>query len=612
MAFCSNCGNTITDDTLFCGKCGEKQEITPPVTPTPPPQNISPPPVTNPTAPVTNPTAPPAVAVEIPSYVPEETPLPEESQVYQESGDFESKSPVKTILAVVLSIVFILGVGGGSGYFLWNHLNSDSDSSSSASKEDDEDSESDEDGESDENGEVFEENGGETAENRPETAVTVKINQVDSQNFPTVRLYASITDSTGLAVDLVEMTDFSITEVVDSASSQGMTVSSVKQLKNETVSMNLVLNTGETMGQSEKLANARGGAAVFLSTLSNTAVELTIFNDFVMVPYAFTTELSAMTSTVQNISSLGGGSALYDATSSALLQTHEQSGAKAVVIATDSNDTASNYSYQNVVSLAQNTGIPVYIIGIGEGLDQNTLQNLANECGGAYYSCSVGGLTAEITAVFEEIHTKISSQYLLEYTSTTTANQDVFRSITLANSSESPLKGTGDVNYIPIADISGSFQEDYASVDYILSDSSTKVLTDADLSGLSLAQLRIARNEIYARHGRMFLDPMLNQWFYAKDWYLAIGTKYSPNQFNQMSSPLSKIEQDNIQVIIKYENYITDYELIFPHASTELLADYDMALTDAVLKQALSQMDYMEQTDILSQNRQLINAVIGG
>jgi hypothetical protein len=45
--------------------------------------------------------------------------------------------------------------------------------------------------------------------------------------------------------------------------------------------------------------------------------------------------------------------------------------------------------------------------------------------------------------------------------------------------------------------------------DYIIADSANKTLKDKDISGLTTAQLRIARNEIYARHGRMFKDPLL-------------------------------------------------------------------------------------------------------
>ena len=57
------------------------------------------------------------------------------------------------------------------------------------------------------------------------------------------------------------------------------------------------------------------------------------------------------------------------------------------------------------------------------------------------------------------------------------------------------------------------------SGDYVIPDSSTRYLTNADLNGLSEWQIRIARNEIYARHGRIFKSDDLADYFASKSWY---------------------------------------------------------------------------------------------
>ena len=44
-------------------------------------------------------------------------------------------------------------------------------------------------------------------------------------------------------------------------------------------------------------------------------------------------------------------------------------------------------------------------------------------------------------------------------------------------------------------------------------------LTLAQIQGLSRRDLRLLRNTIYARHGRPFKSPLLNQYFALKDWY---------------------------------------------------------------------------------------------
>ncbi len=54
---------------------------------------------------------------------------------------------------------------------------------------------------------------------------------------------------------------------------------------------------------------------------------------------------------------------------------------------------------------------------------------------------------------------------------------------------------------------------------YILPKSDKEKLTRADLEGLTKEQLRLARNEIYARHGMIFGVSDLDNYFATKSWY---------------------------------------------------------------------------------------------
>lgn len=95
--------------------------------------------------------------------------------------------------------------------------------------------------------------------------------------------------------------------------------------------------------------------------------------------------------------------------------------------------------------------------------------------------------------------------------------------------------------------------------DYILDYSAEYELTEKDLEGLTPEQLRIARNEIYARHGRRFLDEELNEWFCSKEWYLELPEKYSPEEFDSLSpNPLSELERKNAAFISEYEKKIEE------------------------------------------------------
>ncbi|GFI35894.1 hypothetical protein IMSAGC015_00053 [Lachnospiraceae bacterium] len=90
-----------------------------------------------------------------------------------------------------------------------------------------------------------------------------------------------------------------------------------------------------------------------------------------------------------------------------------------------------------------------------------------------------------------------------------------------------------------------------SSGDYIFPNSDTEYLTDADVSGRSKADLRIGRNEIMARHGRIFDSADLKAHFESKSWYS--GT-VSPKEFDaNVDARLNDVERANIEMIKKYE-----------------------------------------------------------
>lgn len=80
--------------------------------------------------------------------------------------------------------------------------------------------------------------------------------------------------------------------------------------------------------------------------------------------------------------------------------------------------------------------------------------------------------------------------------------------------------------------------------DYILPESSIRLITAADLIGMTKEQLRYARNEIYARHGRTFKDQALQEYFNKMSWYQARVT--ADDFFEDM---LSQLEKDNVKYI---------------------------------------------------------------
>lgn len=86
-------------------------------------------------------------------------------------------------------------------------------------------------------------------------------------------------------------------------------------------------------------------------------------------------------------------------------------------------------------------------------------------------------------------------------------------------------------------------------LDFVFPYSDSMYLEVSDLQGLSAEECRIARNEIYARHGRIFQDIDLQTYFEQFDWYEGL---YTADEFDE--SVLNKYEKANRDLIVKYES----------------------------------------------------------
>ena len=87
-----------------------------------------------------------------------------------------------------------------------------------------------------------------------------------------------------------------------------------------------------------------------------------------------------------------------------------------------------------------------------------------------------------------------------------------------------------------------------AEEEWIFPDSNTVLLTKSDLEALSAEECKIARNEIYARHGRKFNDAFLQSYFESCEWYQ--GT-VEADSFNEQE--LNETELANRNLIAEYE-----------------------------------------------------------
>lgn len=161
-------------------------------------------------------------------------------------------------------------------------------------------------------------------------------------------------------------------------------------------------------------------------------------------------------------------------------------------------------------------------------------------------------------------------------------------SISISDSSLNTDSYSYDTNYYSNIDTYNEYDE------YMVWGTDSGYFSKEYFEQLSDYELRIARNEILARHGRAFKDEELQEYFNNKSWYTPI---YSPEEFDSnMESMLNGWEKANIEVIKEVEaeraNYAestyvevsapdgyvnlrsgpgTEYDIILPISNGELL-----------------------------------------
>jgi hypothetical protein len=109
---------------------------------------------------------------------------------------------------------------------------------------------------------------------------------------------------------------------------------------------------------------------------------------------------------------------------------------------------------------------------------------------------------------------------------------------------EAPTEGAIEDLDAAVSD-AGIVESTGPSVDYLLPFSASRELTEDDISSMDELELTLARNEIYARHGKLFDTPEIQSYFDGLQWYRNISEKESDIK-------VSDLELKNAEFIIAY------------------------------------------------------------
>lgn len=384
---------------------------------------------------------------------------------------------------------------------------------------------------------------------------SLEVSQVDVSEYPTVKLYVSIKDLvTGESIDNLEYKDFYISENVQSSGFKETKLEKAVQLdQEENLTIDIVADVSDSMNvgtfQGSNMSISKQAMISLVNQIQFNVGDkagLLSFADNVTRNLYFTDNKSQLIDKINNLP-MGNMTSLYDALYASVNQIVSTDGAKCVIAFTDGQDNVSRVSYEAVKDLAQRYKVPIYIIGIGSSLNTSILSDIADSTGGFYKNITDASYMA---GVYDSIFKEQKSQYLLEYTTSEESKESVIRNLYIRYMSEQMMT-RNTYSYTP-----GEFLEvkngsaKYNQDGYIFADSDSRYLTISDLEKLSDKELRLARNEIYARNGRKFDSQDLRNYFNGCSWYR--GT-IDPDDFND-ETMLNKYERANAYLILEYEN----------------------------------------------------------
>ncbi|MBF8984410.1 VWA domain-containing protein [Lutibacter sp. B2] len=255
--------------------------------------------------------------------------------------------------------------------------------------------------------------------------LSIGVEQVDISEYPKIKLYLNIKDryTNQVPYDL-EKRFFYLSEKLSKDNNYiKKEIKKVSQLnEKESLNVNMVADVSGSMAGAP-IDTAKYIMNNFLDNVQfgiGDKIELTAFSDGVYTLTDFTTNKQMISDKI-NYLNTGDMTSLYDALFAAVNKTAIQNGAKCIIAFTDGMDNNSKCGPQDVLNLADRYGIPIFIIGIGDSIDESTLSNIASKTHGFYSNILNINDMAEI---YNKIYKQQKELYVLEYE--ITKPQDTF------------------------------------------------------------------------------------------------------------------------------------------------------------------------------------------
>ena len=249
--------------------------------------------------------------------------------------------------------------------------------------------------------------------------INLQITQVDTSEFPLVRVYISVQDENGepLAISPSKLTLLENNTPINTQDIRGMDeVSALTTL--------LVMDTSGSMNFTNKLDSAKIVAEQYIDQMRmGDQAGLVTFNTKIELVQDITNDGEVLKNAIDSIQA-HNDTAMWDALLVSVKLLNPISGRKAIIMLTDGMDNASQGTPEDVLANIGFGGLSISTIGFGvqpktedepdeyEGIDEPTLRTLAENAGGRYGYAEDQG---DLALLYDQIRRALQSEVVISY-----------------------------------------------------------------------------------------------------------------------------------------------------------------------------------------------------
>ncbi|HVR38087.1 MAG TPA: VWA domain-containing protein, partial [Thermoanaerobaculia bacterium] len=240
-----------------------------------------------------------------------------------------------------------------------------------------------------------------------------------------VELPVTVSDANGVPITNLEQKNFTVLE-----NAKPQKINTFNFASNLPLSLGVLVDHSGSM--EKRMKETKEAAIGFFKSIIKPA-DRAFIAGFAMDPTRnapFVTNISALEQQVNAVPDAGGGTSLYDAIVTGLYRFRTLQGRKALIILTDGEDTTSRLGYDDMLTYARASRVPMYFIGIGLGFGDfsgtGKMKALAAETGGVVYLIKD---VKQLPETYAQLEKDLRSQYLITYSTESTKKDQSYRTV---------------------------------------------------------------------------------------------------------------------------------------------------------------------------------------